>query len=713
VSSLDQSRIGLSTAAQAGAGAAAIGSTLTSVGKQSQQSNQLNLSRQLANMVDVEATRLFEESKQAHQSATLLNKTTDATEAFIKAATKRYSTTVDEKGNPTFDRLHTDIEEEGRSIMEQTAKTIADPQVAEMFRQRFSGYVANQKISALKHGLKQQVQFGRDSLDSGLGKLVQQASTDTIEQVASYEQEGISSLNQALAGGIISEEEHAGRTQEFSSVVRQASIQSTIDKDRTQAAEYLSLSAEELGIDEESKGKLDSNLKMAIASDLSEAEKAAEIQEIDDAAEEAALVGSIESRIEAGALREDELVKLEGHVSDKKYKDLKKQYIRVAEKQGKERQELRDLGVRVASGDDISDVKPAAINKYYDHAIKLASDKLGRPLNLEEEARLATSIPSPVSDYAAKLETNVKTGSLDKAEEIIGAYSYINDLNKPTLDSKFDSEAATIVDHAQQLVERGGLDPKEALSSARELVFNSDERTRQIRIKTFKDEKAFKSNNIQETAASDLDAETFLGTNLISREDSETYKELVSFSYQKHGDLESARNFAKNQMKKTHGYTSINGSEQFMFEPPEKHFPDLTSGQIRTIMEKEAQPLLPEGVDASSIVLISDQDTPGRVQVTGTKEGKPVKRQIPTWTMNYTLETEEGPIIVPLTDPKTLQPMRWTPAGTDVLSEQIAADQEETAQGVSEAKAKREARIAEEGKLSPAMRALKDIDISR
>ena len=70
-----QGQLSLGTAAQAGRGSIAIGQTTANVGRRAQQTAVLSSAKQVASTVDREGKELFEQSKLAHQSALLLNKT--------------------------------------------------------------------------------------------------------------------------------------------------------------------------------------------------------------------------------------------------------------------------------------------------------------------------------------------------------------------------------------------------------------------------------------------------------------------------------------------------------------------------------------------------------------------------------------------------------------------------------------------------------------
>jgi hypothetical protein len=669
----------------AGAGQVALGRTVRDVGIQSQVSNELSLTKQMSALIDQQGKQMFEESKRSHQSATLLNKTTEATEAFMQAQQDRYSRATDEDGNPTFQTLHSDIDQMGNKILDDTANKIIDPEVSQKFRERFGGYIANQKISALKHARNQQISFGRASLDNGLGKLVQQAAADDIDQLASYEQQGIEALQDSLQGGSISHEEFQEKSNQFSAVIRGTAIENAISKEPEKAAEMLTASASELGISEEKKEQLTMTLAASAASDVLAVVKANELHKIDETARESELVNTANSKIEADAMREDDLLKLQDKVAPKTFTELSKKFIKEQTKRVKERQKLQEIGSKIASSDNISTVKPSEINKYFEHMVKQRSDNTQGPVSLSEGAQMATAIPAPVSAYAKKLEGAVKFGNDSQADDMLSAYTYIKDRRKPTLESGFDKEATLIMEHTQSLVERGGLNPKEALIQSRELIDNKDDQVIQFRNKQFNKVDAFKNTNLEETAASDLDAESFLGTNRITADSMLTYKQFVREGFSRTGNMESARAYATQLMGNKHGNSEISGSTNYMFAPPEKTFPSIPPSLLRKTLVADVLPALPKDVDSESVSVESDGLTSGN---------------IPSWVVTYELDVNGTKVRVPLLNEKTGQPMRWNPLGSKTLEEAAITAEETQEEKFEEARAGRR-KVIREQQLTP------------
>lgn len=666
----NQGRAGISlgAAAQAGSGTVSIGQQVLSAGRQMQSdANQISLASQMSRYLDSQADKLFADSRRATKTALLLNKSNEAGKRYSQARKERYNQTTDDKGNPTYQNLHKDVEKLGQDIMEETAQTISDPEVAKEFRTKFENTISNQKATALKKGLQQEVEFGQQSLNTGLSDLTVQASDDSLDQLGSYEQEGLNSLQSAYESGIISKDEYDSKSAEFSEEIRYNTLANNINQDRNRVRETLELPAEELGLSEEKKNQLVKTLNAADASDLVLAQKAQERDEIDNLTEEANVVEALESRIEADTLREDELLAVEDKVSPEKFANLKEKYIIEADKRQKERKDLKSVADKIVRGEDISDAMPSTINKLFDYMSAQASDQKGQPLTLPEEALLAASVPSQVPKYAKKLEYAAKYGNLDSASDALSAYTYLKDRNKPTLESGFDSEATKIMERTRLLVERGSMSPTEALRDTRDQFKNINEEIRSTRKSLFRKEKDFKVQNIEETAVDAFGAESFFGTNRITQEAVNTFQKFAEDGYIQFGETDVAISYASEMMKKDYGHSEVGGKKVFMFQPPEKAFPGIPAKTLTNILQNEVAPLLPKGTSPEGLSLHADSVTSNSLMI----QDKNGARKIPTWTVQYTKTLSDGTEIqVPLIDPKTQTPVRWTAAGTDYFEKQ-------------------------------------------
>lgn len=645
-------------------GAASLGQAVASSGPAFANSAQAinNSIAQFGAAVEAEGAKLFAESKRAHQSALLLDKTSKATEAFMSARVARSQRTIDENGNPTFESLVRDVGAIGDKLIEDTVKTIVDPEVAQQFRLQFGNFVANQKVGALKEAAAQQVDFARANLNKGLYSLTNQAIGDTYDQVGTYEAMGKSALDDALAAGAISAVEHEKMSRGFSNQIRVESIKNTIGKDRNAAAMILGRTSEELGIEPAQHARLLKQVDAAIRADHIAARKAQEVMSLDEKVSQAQIVEQLGARIQAGALREDELIGFQDKLNPQQFNSLKKMYVRESIKQAGERAGFKDLADRINNGDDVTDVKPAQLNKFYNFMLGQQSDVSGKKPTLADEASLAASIPAPVKPFAEKLEYAALHAEPGRAAEALEAYSYIKDRKASTLDSGFDRKATAVMEHAQLLVEKGGMDPAAALERAREKVMTAKDEDVKSRKAEFRKVKDFNDKNIEETAATALDAESWIGRNNISPEAVKTFKQFAQEGYEITGDKDAAVAFAKENLSRTYGTSIVTGKGKMVYMPPEKVYPNTSPELMRKILIDEVK----GGIDPN----LMDEDI--------SIEADPLtfRRDNPTWIVTHKRDIGGAKVEMPLVNPKTGELVRWSPKGSKVPEQMLQQEVE-------------------------------------
>lgn len=653
VQSLGNANISGNVAAEAGRGTIATGQQLQQVADITERAGQeqFQASQRLSAIVDQQGAELFEKSKKASQSATMLNKMTQATEKFLLAQQERYKVNLDKEGNPTFQNLHTDIGNIGQDILKGVRDSIIDPEVQQMFSLQFGEYVSNQKISALQKGIAAQNRHAKKSLKDGLDMLMMQSAADTADQMGTYESTGLGAIQNALAGGVITKPEFDAQSHDFSQSIRVNSIESLIRDDAQGAASMLSKPASELGINEDVRGELASKLASKVTSDDYEMSKAKEIAKIDNLAEEASIVHRLEAKIDAGLLRPDELIAFNGKLRKNRLVALKKRFIKVSEGKEKERAIINEIGNRVVEGTGVDDISASNLNLFYNYAIKLRADITGKPVSLAESAEIAAMIPAPNVKFANKLEAVAKHGDTKQAADMLSAYTYIKDRGARTLESSFNEESTLLMEHSLLLVEKGGMAAPEALLQSRELILKVNKEQRADNLIAFQaataEGKSFSPENLEETAASNLpDAESWYGKNMIDEDAKNDFKTFVKDGYMKTGDKDSAISYAVEMMSRRYGVSEVSGSKEYMFNPPEKMFPDISPKDLRNILIHDVTPALPAGIKPKSI---------------GLKANKMGKGWIPT----YKKKIGDREIEVPLLNEHTGKPRKWTPKGSD------------------------------------------------
>jgi predicted chitinase len=669
----DVSRVGISPsiASQAGAGAAQIGAEVASTGKDFQHTNVGALARQVSDLVSAEGNRQFQESKRAHQTGMLANSMSKATLEFQEAQQQRISRLTDEHGNPTFTTLVDDIGNIGKGISDNISGKMLDPEVATRFKNDFSNYISNQQVLGLKKARNQQISFSRASLDTGLGTLLKQGGSDSPDNINLYEGQAIDLLNESLNAGFISPEEHASKRDDFLIAVREANLQNTITEDPAKAKGLLdNNTAEQLGVTTKSKAKLDKILDSKIRSDEIEAKKAKRALEKDAKDRQNLIAEDLEKRIEAGALREDELLQQEGNLSPKTFSKLKKKYIRDFRARNKEAIKMSAISEAITNEEDISQFTKKDITNHYSALVEAQGSLQGKPSSLQQKAAIAMSYKDTVvAPLAKELDSSLLSGTKNESlSDAVLAYTYLRDRKGETLESReLTKESVAIAEYAELLNERANMTLSEGVFKARESILEGKkDPIKQERSKEFNKLDDFKGEELFETAADNLPgAENLFFINKKVDDDTALlYKKLVQEEYVRTGDIAAAKEIAGKQMGKSHGVSTINGEEEvYMFAPPEKFFPvGTTSEDIRNVLETDLTgAALPEGVNVDQVEVYSDFNTRGLFRTRINPEtGEPEIREVISYGLEATYTTPEGTVVkLPLIDQETGELQRW------------------------------------------------------
>ena len=665
---------------QGSQGTSAIGRSLGGLGRGLQGAPVGVGLRDLGGLIDRHSRRMMEETRATHESAQLNNKLAEATEQFIDNKEQRLQQVTDTKGNPTFTTLTNDIGTIGRKIGQSTTRDIDNPRVSAAFNQKFDSFILNQKISTLRVARKQQIDFGRASVDTGLGTAFKQAINDLPENVAAHEQRGNEILDSALQGGIISAQDHAKMKDSFSLTLREAVLENSIKKDTRKANELLQQDASTLGIKESQKERLVGIRDAKVTSDQIQVQKAANLKKIEDTAKQATLAQELEKRIEADALREDDLLIQERVLEPSTFSALKKKFVSRSKERSKQDKLFQNISNTMASGGSTDTFSPKQVSKYYENLVEGLSQDTDNPLNLSQKAEVAAAFKGKVRPLAKEINAVTLRGSAQDAVQALRGYTFLKDRGSNALDGNLlTSDAEAVLEIAELLTDRGGVSEQDAIREAKASVLDIDDKILKFRADGFRKGFTnaggeFSTGSLKETTADDLDIENFLQQNKeVSDSVASTYKALVEHAYSQSGNIEGARAIAQTRMQKTHGHTGINGDDEYMFAPIEKEFPGIDVGLARQGLVRENSPFLRSGADPDSIRIVSDAKTKGTF-VTGTNEiGEQETKEMVTYAVVYTQETPDGlEIELPVMDEATGIPKRWRPD----LDKQIAVAEE-------------------------------------
>lgn len=676
-------QVSLSAASSAASGATAIGNAVTAMGRASQESQIGSISNQIGQRLINESNRYFAETEAATRSAVYSNAVNSAKVTFEKLLQERQANMIDKNGNPTYASYTQDVAKIGNDIKTKTMNNITDRAAAAQFAANFDSYIANQQIKSMRVARNAQLDFSRSSLESNYNAAKQSVANDSIDNVAEYEAQVNEMVQTAVKGGVISEEDGTRLSSEFSNNARVSAMEYTIKNDSARAAEILAgTDAQSLGVSEDQKKALEATLTAKVASDAKQALEIEDTLKRDMKNQQLQLKESIENRIQAGAIREDELLAETKNLAPAVANELKAKHIEATIKQEKVRTKLNEISEALGNGQSVEDFSTKDVDEHYNRLV----EGLGDNAPLSAKAEVANAYGRKMGVFARELNTSVISGSIQNAGEALAAYTYIRDREGKALEGNiFTNKARDIMEYSELLVERGGVSPTEALAISREKVLDSNNEIKDARAREFRAMSEFKGANLQATTADDLDAENFFGRNKAVEEQSAiTYKSFVEDAYRSTGDLDAAKKIAKTRMDKTHGLSSFNGEETYMYAAPEKMFPNVPVSRMKADLQNSLASVGELPVDASKIQIVGDNLTRGNyVPYRDSMTGKISSKELVSYALEYT--TEDG-VKLPLLNPETGELMRWYP---EVQNIQESIRQEKISSAAEQDAAKR------------------------
>ena len=690
----DRTQISPSAASSAGQGIVSVGQAIRETGRAQASIDVSAGQRRIGQAISAFGAKMFEESRLAAQTGVLSNSLADATLDFQKQQQQRLQQVTDQEGNPTYSSLVDDLGTIGNNVTSTYSQRIKDPVARQKFEERFRNFVTNQQVAGLSKARQQEISFGRNSLDRGLGALSNQAVGDP-ENLETYINDGSQLVDDALQSGLIGPEEHQRLKSDFVSMTRESAIANVIRADANAGSSIMEQSAEQLGLSQEQHTKLKAAAAQAVTSDEIAQIKAKEVQAIEEKADQAGLVEQLDTMIQADALRPDELLLQKDKLPQESFSQLRKKMVKRQAEAQKERTELKEVSNAISEGRSLDNISSGKVNKHFEFSVDTLTRKKGQPLTLVEKAQVAARYPGKVNLFAREISSSLFSGDANKAAEAVTAYTYLRDKGSRALEGNiFTNKAEMIASQAELISQNSGIPLPEAVTKVRDRMTNIDDVITKQRVSEFNKLSAFKANEIADTLAEEVDAENIIGINYeVDVEAQNTYRKLAQENYIVSQDEDEAKAAAASMMKTLYGVSEINGEKTFMKAPPEKIFnmdADVLRDQLVT--DVSGTGLLPEGTDTESVRLVPDTSTRGS-RING--------QEAVTYLVEYTHPSGER---VPLIDDNG-QVLRWTPnTGAATAIRDL-----EGQQSILEARAKRDIQGQEVGRTPGLSLAIDDL----
>jgi uncharacterized protein (TIGR02594 family) len=596
----------------------------------------------------------------------------------------RYRQTVDEKGNPTFHSLQDDIGNLGKDIQNRISSNITDPEVRRRFEDRFSSSVVNQQILSIKEQRRQQLEFTKNNIDSGIDGIISQASKDDSANLKLYISRAEQIIKAAVDSGVYTQKQANAVIASTRRKIMASQYGNLIDTNPEQAKSILkSKSPEELGIDKKLHRQL---TDQANASSRDAASRAA-IQQTEASTMEEEQQNMIESELrlsmKQGTAGEKEIIRAEQNGKLRKLQSLRLQLENKKLTKSKLDQAITNekISIAVKDGKPLNEFTQSQVDKHYSRRIASVS-RAGVAPTIEQKAGIAAQYLAKVKPLQKEIAFSLKFGDTRSAISAAKAYSFLKSEQPVTLDG-LDKQTQAIAAATKSFLDNTTLSEREALNKARQLVLEKDDVVIQERRKEFDRVEDFSAEEIDSTIKSMYDGDGFFGSKSIDPEDIRKIKTLLQSAYLETGDVEAAKNMVKGQISSIFGPSEFNekpgifdDEEKLMFLPPEKAFPGTPVEALKADLIESVTPFLPEGVDPEDVQIQSDEVT--------RDPGRPISYGL------YTLD--ENGNKVPLLGDDDMQ-LRWAPDVIGAAAAQLE-EVEEAKSPIEEARIER-AGIAE------------------
>lgn len=444
------SRLGTSTSIT---GASGIASTESQVGKAIQAS----------------ATAYFNDANKAYQDSVYSNALSEATVAFNDMYQKRIDQREGKDGLPTFKSLPEDIGKIGTAIRTQVSMRIPDLQARRKFDSDFQKFATSKQVLALGEARKQSAQYAQVSLTKSTEALVQQAAEDSPANINGYLGRINDMVNNSLAEGVITPAQAESIKDTSRANVRMRSYSQMIDQNPAAAREELDKPLAELGLKADERDRLVRHAEAGMR-DLQRQQESQQ-RELEKSLKEQQQL--TKSEIELGILegtageKHIEEALTTGKISPQQRLDLLKQIARTVNKNQKKDTDFVAVNAAVESGAPLISFTPKQVDNYYKDRVRAATPQNGQ-LSLPQRAALASDIKTNVTSLDKELTQEARFGT--NSAEALAAYEYLSNLN-PSAIQGLNVKDNSVLSLASTLSE-GGMEPRQAMEMAREVVSN-------------------------------------------------------------------------------------------------------------------------------------------------------------------------------------------------------------------------------------------------
>ena len=575
---------------------------------------------------------------------TLYNKAlSNATLQYNQEYQARLEKKFDDKGNPTYTTLATDVGKMGTDIMSRQSIGIVDNETKAKFMGNFGQYVNNKQIQALGDARQQHIDYSQAELMKTIKTNIDAGVTDNPANVNYYVSQNDKIIQEARAAGILSSVDAERFADNSRGEIRMGAYRASIEKNPSGLLNQLEKSdPSNLGLHAKEREQLIKEAKAGVRDvEVAAKKQADEEQKIVDKARNLYTKQS-ELKLARGELGEKQILEdvAQGRLSEEQGIALQIKLVNQQKKDEKEGMSLAAIEEAKKTGAPLVNVKPALLNKSYSQDLQLMAsqqDNPTAPISLVDKAVVASNFNTAVPAFVNELEFNLVNEQGTDATGALRAYEHMVNTRDVGV-STMSREAQAVASIALRRSTDTSLSDKQALESARKLVQHKDDVITAQRRRELKDVKAFSLGKIESTIIDKIYDTTDFQSNSVSLQDQAVFSQLMEENYVLTGSEDDAIELTKNQTKAMFGTTVINEGtfrKPLMFFPPEKLYPHIQPEAIKKSWDADKESLASlNNVDSDRVGIIADTAfkqavTSGRLNeaaylIVDTKTGQPL-----------------------------------------------------------------------------------------
>jgi hypothetical protein len=538
-------------------------------------------SARISSEVQRQSQSFFEEAKRANQNANFSKAYARATEVYQKRIQERKAQQVDEDGNPTFEHLPNDIRKIGNEVMQEHVASLRDPEVRNRLQIAFGNYSSNQQIASLSEARRQSIDFSRSAVNESIDSLEKQAAQDDPSMIDGHINEAKNILDESLAGGAITAQEHRARLKQFVDTVQVEKVRGELEQDPQAVLDALE-GGSTFGLNSKQVRQIKREAQSAVNDQIREQERLAQ-EEVKRAKLDQHLTSeTLEMGVFDGTVGDADILAAfnSGQITIDQTNSLRKAAAAKEKKKKSEEQVFTAIDKDIKASKPLREYTNSQMTKYAYSVINQYEEQTGERMAPQAMALAFKGIQKPVKPLADSLNYQLTQGP--DGVEAARAVSYLND-KASIAHSKISSDAQAIA-ASMEVLEKIGMGGAEALEAARADVLHSDEPILEQRHRDYKQIVKDREDNYSHVA--DMIADTFDPGwfDDVDGVEPSMVADLINVEraiYMKAGSEEAAEVVMKGLIKRNYSMSSFNGGDFVMYKSPEMMFPDMSSEALQ------------------------------------------------------------------------------------------------------------------------------------